>query len=220
MENIFEYKTLEAKVGTMSLIGTGHSRPVSWGNYFWLSKGPRIVNFWAENLESAVSLFLSDGMVRVRVYTDGDKDFGLIDDDRIPEDWYYKKLCFTGGYLPSEAILKDMYEYSGTIEEMEQHTDPVSYYAKKGIEAKVSKIKGDDNSEGMTILSLNIEAKSRPLSTEWILEEQQELNYKGKELEPEYYIYAPYIPNVDVVDGNKAVESLQKLKDNINYESK
>lgn len=136
--------SVPAKVGGMSLIGVGPLRPTSWGNYFWLASGERVLNFWAENLTAAVEQFLPDGMVTIVKYTWVAKAYGdplkmvtntacIIQDERIPPEWYYNKLCSTGGTRPSAEVAQDIFAILGDpYNESEQYTDPVSYYAKRG----------------------------------------------------------------------------------------
>lgn len=120
-------------IGGMSMIGVMGDAPHHRGNYFWLQAGPRIVNFWAENLEAAEEKFNLRGKVRVRVYEEDQLSYGLIEDDRIPEEWYAKKLCFTGTYRPSLDIIKDMYNRIGDPDNnIEEYSDPVTYYKKLG----------------------------------------------------------------------------------------
>jgi hypothetical protein len=134
-------KKVAARVGMQSLIGVGPHRPTSWGNYFWLigDTEARVANFWAENLKTARERFLEDGLVEIVEWKmPHDKYvivFAIIDDARIPADWYYDKLCFTGGWRPSLEIAKEMYairNYPDAESELEEWTDPVSYYAKRG----------------------------------------------------------------------------------------
>ena len=130
---------IPAAVGTRSLIGVGKQRPCSWGNYFWFDginyrdKGWRVLNMWAENLQDAKEKFLEDGMVQIRTYEYEDKKFCIIDDDRIPEDYYYNKLCFTGYYRPSAEVAKEIFDYLGDPDnEYEQYVDPVKYWDDRG----------------------------------------------------------------------------------------
>jgi hypothetical protein len=137
--------------------------PHAWGNYFSLSNGPRILNFWAENLRTADKQFTLNGKVRVKVYTDANGSFGLIDDQRIPKDWYYNKLCFTGSRYPTLDTLKDMYEYIGDPKnEIQQFTNPTAYHAKRG--GKYNPATG--------IVSYNVNAKPRKLDTSWSIVEK------------------------------------------------
>ena len=118
------------EVGEMSLIGVRSQPPVSWGNYFSLRSGPRVLNMWAENLNHVVSQgLIADNKLRVIDYG----NYCIIDDIRIPEEYYYNKLCFTGGPRVSVEHAKEIYGYIGDPEnELEQFTDPVSYYEKEG----------------------------------------------------------------------------------------
>jgi Major capsid protein Gp23 len=148
MSELYTIEEVPIKCGGMSLIGVGRERPTSWGNYFWLDNNGeqiRVLNMWWENLEYADIYFNLGGKVLIRKYVDTTKTplkydgiaYALIIDTRIPPDWYYNKLCFTGCYPPLFPILKDMYEYLGDpTNELEQFTDPVSYYAKRGGEYK------------------------------------------------------------------------------------
>lgn len=146
-----ELKVVPAKVGGQSLIGVGGEAPHRWANYFWLASGERVVNMWAENLEAAVPRFLDDGMVHIRRYEDNGAVYAMIVDDRIPEEWLYNKLCFTGTRLPSPEVALDMYSYYGDPDfEYEQFTDRRSYYAKRG---------GNFN-EGGGFISYNAESRA------------------------------------------------------------
>lgn len=144
------YKVMETKiraaVGSMSLIGVSSPFPVGWGNYFWFSRacnppeieseayeGIRCLNMWAENLREAENKFLHDGMVKVRIYSEGLRHWAIVIDERIPKDWLYNKLCFTGGYRPSRDICADIYGILGDPNyEMEQFEDEEMYHAKRG----------------------------------------------------------------------------------------
>lgn len=137
----FEHKidTVPAVVAMASLVEINTSKyPTGWGNYFWLANGLRVANFWAENLKEAARRFLTDGMVRVQVWswaTEGGRtaSIALIDDPRIPEDWYYSELCWTGYGLPPVEVAREMFAVRGDpTNELEQLTDPASYHAKRG----------------------------------------------------------------------------------------
>ena len=126
---IGEIVKVPAIVGGKSLIGVSKERPCSWGNYFELYNGPRVWNFWAENLETAKERFLEDGLVQIIRYDRG----CIIWDARIPDDWYYNKLCMTGGPAISLEIAKEIYEILGDPDyELEQWIDPYSYWKKRG----------------------------------------------------------------------------------------
>ncbi len=135
-----------------SLVGIGGvddpSRyPLRFGNYFALRmdgdpmNGLRVANFWAENLTEAAKRFLPDGMVSVLVWSwshpvkgkEYNYDISIIDDPRIPDDWYNNKMCWTGGWRPPLEIAQQMYAVRGdATNELEEWTDPVNYYAKRG----------------------------------------------------------------------------------------
>ena len=135
---------LPAKVGIQSLLHImTDKRPVPWGNYFWLDAGKtsdsqyRVVNMWAENLIHAIQFLGEDKTVRCLVWDCGMQrgKYVLIQDPRIPEEYYYNKLCFTGNWPPDVPTAKEMYEIVGDPEgELEQFTDPKSYHAKRGRE--------------------------------------------------------------------------------------
>lgn len=135
---------IPAVVGSHSLIGVGGLPPHPWGNYFWFhdkdkprEENPRCLNMWAENLEVAVKKFLDDGLVEVILYNDSENDndrfYAIVDDNRIPDGYYYNKLCFTGGYPPSKEIAKEIYDYLGDPDyEYERFIDTKTYYEKRG----------------------------------------------------------------------------------------
>ena len=141
--------------GMMSLIGTGRERPVSWGNYhdilvlidnfpkgfdpepsedFMKNRYPeyvsfRVVNMWKENLQDAMDKFIDDAEVRMRLYSSG---FCVIDDDRIPEDYYYRKMHFKYASFDQEEIKHAYDTYGDPTNEYEQFTNPRIYYARRG----------------------------------------------------------------------------------------
>lgn len=136
-----ETKKVPIHQGGMSLIGVGNERPCSWGNYFGLiieNKEVRVLNMWWENLEHAHKEYLKGDDVQIRLYSQGDgshtRRWCLIDDERIPKNYYYNKLCFTGfGGGTSKEVARDMYDYLGDPDyEFERFVDPVSYYKKRG----------------------------------------------------------------------------------------
>jgi hypothetical protein len=138
---IIEEAFIPANVGMQSLIGVGRARPCGWGNYFWFGDGlrmawtrhPRCVNMWAENLKDAAIKFLHNGMVKVRLYDDGKNMWAIVIDGRIPSEWLYNKLCFTGGNLPPLPFAEDMYDVLGDPDnELERFTDPEMYHARRG----------------------------------------------------------------------------------------
>lgn len=130
-----------ARVGGQSLIGVDRKRPTSWGNYFWLSnKGPRVVNMWAENMKYLVETgVLFDEMIEGVLFSNGPdweyQKWFVVDDARVPEEYLYNKFCFTGGMTPPLDIATEMYSIHGDpTGELEEWTDPVSYYRKRGSE--------------------------------------------------------------------------------------
>lgn len=151
-----EVKMLPIRCAGMSLVGIGPRRPTSWGNYFSLyyaadTQPPvhdldydrvRILNMWWENLEaltrphnSFLAASIQNGAVEVKIYTDPETKYrwGIVIDKRVPPEYLYNKLCFTGGRMPTEEIARDIYNILGDPNnEIEQYTDPVAYYEKRG----------------------------------------------------------------------------------------
>lgn len=86
------------KVGTISCVGCYGEYPMSFGNYFWLSDGPRIINMWGENLKELVRRnILYYDKVRCLVYSDGKNELALVDDPSVGKEWLIKdKYCVTG----------------------------------------------------------------------------------------------------------------------------
>lgn len=173
---------LKAKVGMQSLIGASSKRPTSWGNYFWLDDGKlrtdygmqyRVANMWSENLEHARDNFLqteqNKNVVRCLMWDCGPQrgKFVLIQDDRIPADYYYQKLCFTGGFPPDLDSLREMYAIVGDPNnELEQYTDPEKYHAARG---------GSYNAKTGVISYTFKEQSTRPLKSEFTIEQAKEL---------------------------------------------
>lgn len=126
------------KIGMHSLIGVLGEAPHAHGNYFALSCGSRVLNFWAENLEAAVKQF-NLNEIWVRRYKGEGFDVCLIDDSNIPDDWYLKELCFTGCATPPIEVLSDIFWFGGNHyarkfkNDIERFTNPASYYNKKGL---------------------------------------------------------------------------------------
>lgn len=137
---IGKIEIVPAIVGMRSLVGVGKDRPVRFGNYFSLwdeeekdtFQHIRVLNFWAENLQYAVSTgLLQDRKVKIVLYP---KQQAIIFDERIPESWYYNKLCFTGSYMPEKEVAREIYDIVGDPNnEYEQFEDPKSYYEKRGM---------------------------------------------------------------------------------------
>lgn len=134
-------KKVPAAIGCMSLVGIHGKAPYSWGNYFDLAVprnkngqivwGGRVANMWAENLTALVKdKTLSDGMVEVMMYDD---EFCIVVDPRVPVEYLYNKLCFTGSYPPRIEILQEMYEILGDPgNEIERYVSPEKYYTDRG----------------------------------------------------------------------------------------
>lgn len=184
----FRETMIPAKVGSQSLVGFGREPPPHrWGNYFnfagkGTSWGPRCVNMWAENLREAAKKFLQpDGMVKVRIYTEGDrKQWCLVVDERIPKDWLYHNLCFTGDYRPSLETIKHMYEFGGDPENaFEEYYDPKEYHRKRGM--KYLEFKMDD---GTVISKITCEKPVNNLTADW----------KVDVIEDAGLFYCPYVP--------------------------
>lgn len=137
----YEIRMIEAKIGMQSLIGASGKPPLSWGNYFTFREGTRCANMWAENLKALVEGgYLLDGKVKCAVWSQPDPNptrkpnqFAIVIDERIPKEWLYQRLCFTGGWGPTVEVAREMFELIGDPDgELEHYTDPVSYYAKRG----------------------------------------------------------------------------------------
>lgn len=135
-----QYQVAPAIVGSTSLGGVNNSMPFprTGGNYFWLSNGIRIVNFRAENFEEATKRFLDNGVVDIRVWTWDKEDGGpgavaVICDGRIPDEWFDKRMCFTGMRRPPVEVAQQIYEVMGDPHyEFERFIDPDLYYARQG----------------------------------------------------------------------------------------
>lgn len=186
---VIEYKHQRVKIrlNTMSLIGTGTKRPTSWGNYFSLSleeannawlPGVYVLNFWWENLEAADKRFSLGGEVDILLITvtydvQVKRQWCIIYDTRIPEDWYHNELCFTGGGRPPVEVAEYLYDLLGDpTNQLEQFTDPKSYYLKRG----------GDYDEKTGIIRYTVTAAPRKLEN-WTIEPMQELRtYCGPEL--------------------------------------
>lgn len=162
---------ISTTVGMSSLIGVGPERPCGWGNYcsvqyegtdIW---GLRIWNMWAENIRAADAKFNLDGEMVAEVLYRDDKPIGaVVTDKRIPDDWKYNKLCFTGGpgITAEEATL--LYGVVGDPgNELEQFTDPKSYHEKRGWTWSES-----------GIISKQIKAQARTLSADWKIVQGEE----------------------------------------------
>lgn len=114
---------------------------------------------WAENLVSANKQFKLHDEVKIRRYG----NYCLIDDERIPKDWYYNKLCFTGCLSPSLEVLRDMYQYLGDPgNELQRYEDPKTYWTSRGHEY----IEGPN---GFTTIKYNLSTQSRKLDPKYTL---------------------------------------------------
>lgn len=165
---LYTEEMLPIQCGMMSLIGVMGDAPHSWGNYFSLASGPRILNFWWENLEAADKQFNLLSTVKVRRYKTTEGDWAIIYDDRIPQEWYYNKLCFTGGRYPPLYILKDIYAHLGDPNnEIEQFIDPVSYWSKRN--ATYNSKNG--------IITYHVNATSRKLASAWTVEKSDNITF-------------------------------------------
>lgn len=161
---LFTEEYVAPVVGGMSLVSVRGNPPHAHANYFWLECGSRVLNFWAENLEAAVKQF---GLkkVAIRRYKGHGYDVCLIDEPSIPKEWYLTKLCFTGSKIPPLEILEDIFQFGDTTplgfeNELEQFTDPASYYAKKGWSY--------DPKTG--IVSIPVNATPKKLQCSWTIE--------------------------------------------------
>jgi hypothetical protein len=158
-------RLVTARAGMQSLIGVGHRLPVPWGNYFSLYDGTQIVNMWVENMEKLVrNETLEDGKILIRYFEqdymyqpwhviDPSKSkeenkkpdlkratakWGVVVDERVPKDWLYQPLCFTGGTIPPKTVILEMYRltgYSGF--KMWEYLEPETYH--KALGHRVSK---------------------------------------------------------------------------------
>lgn len=127
------------EIGERSWIGIDITRepPYPCGNYFGIivkDLGPvRILNMWAENLEALDERVLEDHRVWIKVWSYNDHHWGLINDGRIGPEWHNKKLCWIGTRQPPLAIAQEIYAVFGDpTNEVEQFSDPVSYWSKRG----------------------------------------------------------------------------------------
>lgn len=132
---MFETKKIPAQVGMVSLVGImAKDYPVGFGNYFSFSNGLRSINMWAENLNHATPLYLQDGMIEVDVWTDGDKKWAVIVDQRLPEGYTTDIPCFTGCHPPSRNMLREMGAYYrwDQNDDYRKYTDPENWYEERG----------------------------------------------------------------------------------------
>lgn len=106
-------KTYAPAVGMMSCVGISTKEyPVSFGNYFWLHEGPRIINMWAENLEVAAQR-LKITELECTEFSDGKNTLAFVTDPRLPNAWLYSKLCVTGCGWGSRELCEACLEFAG-----------------------------------------------------------------------------------------------------------
>jgi hypothetical protein len=166
-------KKVSIVYGFQSLIGVPiQDEPISWGNYHSLvidNKDYRVGNMWYENLVTSRKLFLPDNEVNVRIYS----NFLLIDDERIPYEYYYHPIHLS--YMETDLDeVKDAYDYWGDpSNEFEQYTNPKSYYEKRG----------SSYCEKTGIITTQIKVK-----------ENNKWNFKGRTKIDTGYFNAPYVP--------------------------
>ena len=84
--------------------------PLGFGNYFGFhAPGYKCINMWAENLTEWVK---RNEATDIEVAIFGDK-WAFVIDERVPQDWLYPKLCFTGGPWPPAGQMKEILDYAG-----------------------------------------------------------------------------------------------------------
>ncbi len=174
-----EYLKVPVEIGEQTCIGgvIGQTEPpFLHGNRFYLIiHQPRhlvvpVLNMTAENLDAAANGWmkdehwwhtpiLEDGKVWTSLWEEDNRHWCLINDGRIPADWYEKKLTWFGGD-PSLDLATAIYEKFGGDQygELERWTDEKSYWMKRGWEY----------TEGSGILKKTILAESRRLDTRWV----------------------------------------------------
>lgn len=112
-------KTIEkyqARIGMQSCVGIGGQEyPKSFGNYFWLSDGPRIINMWSENLrEFSKRNNLKE--VECTIFSDGKHSLAIISDSLIPKEWLLDsryRLCVTGCGWGSRELCEAILAHQG-----------------------------------------------------------------------------------------------------------
>ncbi len=106
-----EIKRIPTQVGYMSLVGIITAQyPLSWGNYFSFSPVYyRCINMWAENMEEWARINNATD-IEVAVF---DEKWAFVVDERVPEEWLYPELNFTGGPWPKAKEMKEMLDYAG-----------------------------------------------------------------------------------------------------------
>ena len=122
---------IDINITLSSLICVIGELPVKHGNYFYLNNY-RVLNFWKENLIAANEKF--DLKDKISILKNIESNHCVIDDSKIPIEWYHNKLCFTGVLVKIEHI-KELYDYFGDPDNnFEQFVDPKSYWQKRDYE--------------------------------------------------------------------------------------
>lgn len=103
----FDIRMYKPQIGGKSLVGTSSKNyPLSFGNYFWLNKGPYIINMWAENLEEWSRQNPDIDQIEVTILGYDDNNcLGIITDNRL-SGWLNDKPCITGNGWVSIKVLK------------------------------------------------------------------------------------------------------------------
>lgn len=169
-----EVVKLPARSCGSSLIGVGGTAPFSWGNYFYLRGYTRVVNMWLENMEALVqSRDLHDGTIEGVLYEHHQNKWFLVTDARVPADYLYNRLCFTGYSRPPLEIAEDMFDRLGgdIYGALEEWTDPVSFHEKRGWTYDVE----------TGIISKKVESKSRVLNATWKCETSEMKTLHGED---------------------------------------
>jgi hypothetical protein len=154
-----ERKQVKTKVefGEMTCMGVARWRgpPYEHGNRFCLMLdesnqgviGPfSVLNMHQENLEEALGRFLEDGKVWITAWLQGERGgWCLIQDGRIPHDWYLNPVIWRG--MPSEEIARDILDSIGDGDphgEIERWIDPDAYWNKRGYTILRGTVAGHD----------------------------------------------------------------------------
>jgi hypothetical protein len=141
-----EYVEIPPKYDLHSCVGYNITGPESFpmkcmGNYFWftdpngLSIDSRCLNMGLESMKEASRRFLNYQNIKVVRYTELKRGYSwsIVVDTRIPKDWLWPHLYWTGANVPCMEILLDMYaEVGDPTFELEQFTNPASYWEKRG----------------------------------------------------------------------------------------
>lgn len=141
------------KVGMQSCIGVGwHYRPIitedgnnrgfephfvsppyDHANYFSDTDGYHYLNIWAENLQHLETIGIPQPY-EVALFSDGEHQWAVVTDERIPKEYLNNKLCFTGYYQPPREIVVEIEKLLGSevTPLLELYDDPRRYYARRG----------------------------------------------------------------------------------------